>query len=144
MKKTKANPELPHMINLVVGDWSHDGHNMTEQSTIKCNLEKKDLEKAYKKGTKVVGFNLTEEVCADYEDMSMPAEIAEKLKVAGIDANEYVEHEDGEELSFAYNHEAFTELWLRIAQLGNPDLKYEMSSNESPNINIGGYGLLGS
>lgn len=30
--------ELPHIINLVVGDWSGDGHNKTEQSTIKCNI----------------------------------------------------------------------------------------------------------
>ncbi len=137
--------DLPHMINLVVGDWSHDGHSMTEQATIKCNLEKKDLEKAYEKGSKKVGFDLTEEVCADYEDMSMPAEIVEKLKAAGIDALEYAEKdEDEEDLSFAYNWEAFVELWLRIARLGNPELKYEMSSSESPNINIGGYGLLGS
>lgn len=139
-----SKPELPHMINLVVGDWSHDGHNMTEQSTIKCNLTKKDLEKAYKKGCKKVGFDLTEEVCADYEDMSVSDDVIEKLRAADIKPEDFIENDDDDGWSFSYNWEAFTELWLRIAKLGNPDLEFEMCSNDSPNINIGGYGLLGS
>jgi len=138
-----SKPELPHMINLVVGDWSHDGHSMTEQSTIKCNLDKKGLEKAYKKGSKKVGFDLTEEVCEAYEDMSVSDDVVEKLRTAGIKPEDFIENEGGE-WSFAYNWEAFTELWLRIAKLGNPNLEFEMCSNDSPNINIGGYGLLGS
>lgn len=136
--------ELPYMINLVVGDWSGDGHNKTEQSTIKCNIEKKELEKAYKKGTKKIGFDLTQEVCEEYEDMSMPITIAEKLKAAGIDPLEYAEQEEGrEDMSFSYDWIAFIKLWLRIAKLGNPNLEYDMSSSDNQNINVGGYGLLG-
>jgi len=134
------DPELQHTINLVLGDYSHDGHSRTDTVTIISNLEKKDVVKAYKKGCEKVGFNLTDDVCADYEDMAMPAEIAEKLKAAGIDPNDFVEVLD-ENLSFDYNGGAFAELWLRIAQLGNPDFKYKVTEDESPNINIGGYGL---
>lgn len=137
------NNSLLHTINLVVGDWSHDGHSKTETVTILSNLDKKALEKAYKKGSKKVGFDLETDVCADYEDMSMSEDISEKLKAAGIKPHDYVE-EDEAGLSFSYNHEAFATLWLDIARLGNPDLKYEITADNNTTINIGGYGLLGN
>jgi len=142
MKKS----ELEHFITLTLGDWSHDGHSQTDVITVRCNVDKKDLEKAYKKGTKKLGFDLTEDVCADYEDMSASADVIEKLKTAGIKPEDFIENEDEDDegWSFAYNVEAFASLWLRIAQLGDPDLKYELVETNPNNINIGGYGLFGS
>lgn len=141
------NPDLPHMINLVLGDWSGDGHSKTETVTILSNLEKKDVAKAYKKGTKKVGFNLTEEVCAEYEDNNISREQVEKLAELGIPKDAYLDSydleqdEEDSEDGFSLWTNGFAELWLRIAQLGNPDFKYEVTTHDSPNINIGGYGM---
>ncbi len=139
-------PELEHSITLTLGDWSHDGHSQTEVITVKCNVDKKDLEKAYKKGTKKVGFDLTEDVCADYEDGSVSDEVIEKLRDAGIKPEDFAEKGDADDegWSLAYDYEAFAGLWMRIAQLGDPDLKYEVAPTNPNNINIGGYGLFGS
>lgn len=145
MKKTK-DPTFSHTITLTVGDWSHDGHSKTEVVTVRCNIDKKNLEKAYKNGTKKVGFNLTENVCADYEDMSVTPEIIKKLKDAGINSEDFIENESDEGdddncWSFAYNCEAFADLWMTIAKLGDPDIKYELCEDNDTNINVGGYGL---
>lgn len=129
------------MINLVLGDWSGDGHSKTEIVSILSNLLKNDIEKAYKKGCKKVGFDLTKDVCAEYEDMSASKEVVEALRAVGFKPEDFLEEDDDGDWSFAYNGDAFAELWLRIAQLGNPDFKYEITTHNTPNINIGGYGL---
>lgn len=134
--------KLPHLINLIVGDWSHDGHSMTETITISCNLDKKETVKAYKKGTKKVGFDLTDDVCSDYEDMSVDPEVIKKMREAGIRVEDFIkQYEDDSSWSFEYDATSFAEVWLQIARLGNPDLEYEINVHDSPNINIGGYGL---
>lgn len=134
------DPSLVHMINLVVGDWSRDGHSMSETVTILSNLDKESVEEAYKLGTLKVGFDLTEEVCSDYEDMSVPDDVIRKLKAVGINPDAFIE-QDGDQWSFHYDYEAFARLWLRIAELGNSTLRYETTDDESPDINVGGYGL---
>jgi hypothetical protein len=149
-----SKPTFPNMVNLVLGDWSHDGHSMTETVTISCNLDKKALESAYKKGTKKLGVDVDEDVASDYEDSTISFENWQKFAAAGMtleqlfddndyDVKESTEAVDNEE-AFNIYHSAFVKLWLFTAKQGNPEFEYTIEEDNSPNINIGGYGLFGS
>lgn len=152
-KKPAKDPTLPHMINLVVGDWSGDGHSKTETVTVSSNLDKSAVLKAYKKGTKKLGFDLSQDVAADYEDNVVSKEQWEKFAAAGLtledlfgsskgDIDDATEDLAGEEApGFGVYAEAFAHLWLFIVRQGDSNFRYSINETDSPNINIGGYGL---
>ncbi len=137
----KENLELPYMINLVMGDWSADGHSQTETVTIKSNLDKKGVEDAYKSGVKKTKVDLSKDVARDYEDNIISKKIVNKLCKFGFKiedcSNDFRADEDG----YGLWTDGYALAWLFIAQIGNPDFKYEVTNDDSPNINIGGYGL---
>jgi hypothetical protein len=127
---------------MVVGDWSHDGHSQTATVTIKSNLDHKALTKAYKRGEKKTDVNFEAEVASNYEDNELPGEVVEKLEKHGFKLEDVIDpqtydDEDGRVLWV----DEYAEIWLFIAAVGNPSFKYEIMTNDSPNINIGGYGL---
>jgi hypothetical protein len=136
--------ELKHTINLIVGDWSHDGHNMTDTVTIHSNLNVKELEAAYKKGAKKIGVDPTKEIAEEYEDNKISKEAYDKLVTHGFDVKDLIDVPDPDESEDSYDlysSEAFSEIWLFVAKTGNPDFEYEMLEESDNSINIGGYGL---
>lgn len=136
------------MINLVMGDWSGDGHSQTATVTILSNIDKKALEKAYKAGVKKTGVDFENEVAEEYEDNTISAEIVEKLAKHGFKIEDYSEDEEPDEEDddprYCLWTDGYSLAWLFVAQVGNPDFKFEVIEDDSPNINIGGYGLLGN
>lgn len=124
-------------ITLVVGDWSGDGHDKTENIFIKCNRSIDEVNEAYKAGTKIVGFDLVDSLCEEYEDRRIPIEAVTSLQDNGIE----IDWDDEVDPDVGVNiyHEEFVEIYLAIVKLGDPDFKYERQS--PPVINIGGYGL---
>jgi hypothetical protein len=132
--------ELSHIINLIIGDNSRDGHEKTETITISCNLTKAQLEKAYTAGAKKLGFDLSVDVARKYKDSSISEDFVKKLRAVGIDPTEFLEQDDGG-WSFGYPSTSFIELWLRIATLGDPSLVFEYMVKTRSDIFVGGYGL---
>lgn len=134
--------ETPFRVRLVVGDWSTDGHSMTKDIWVLSNRRVSDMELAYQKGSRIVGVDLTRDVCVEYEDSVLPAEVLVKLINAGFKGLEDFElkggmiYDDTEYLA----PEEFAKLWLFIASKGDPEMKTEVLEDELP-INIGGYGL---
>ena len=128
-------------ITLRLGDWSNDGHGRTEIFCIKSSLTVAQLEIAFAKGSKKVGFNLTDH-CADYEGCVFPVENYEKLLTMGLDDelkdSDLLDEDDEPELHLGC--EDYTRFHMFICQLGDPNLVYEWVSDENV-INIGGYGL---
>lgn len=137
---------MKHIITLVLGDWSHDGHNQSETVNIRTNLNKKEMEKAYRAGTEKLGFDFCAEVAEDYEDNSVPSEYWELLKQAGY-KNEGLEKEavkfnDGE---ISLWTDSFIDIYLFIVKLGNDKFESErLLDKDNPQIKIGGYGLFSS
>jgi len=142
-----VSKELKHQINLVLGDWSGDGHNQTATVTIRCNLDKKQLEKAYKAGCKKTGVNFADEVASDFEDNTISKEIVEKLAKHVFKIEDYSEDEQpGEspatgEVGYSLWTDGYAAAWMFIAKVGNSELEYEEMTDDSPDIHIGGYGL---
>lgn len=139
------------LVNLVVGDWSNDGHGISETITVNCNIDKDAIMAAYKAGSEKTGVDLVDGVCIDYEDNAIRKRDWDKLAAHGItleqvlgefkgsikDAKKALARDEG----FALYGKAFAMIYMLMAKLGDPTLEYEVSEDDSPNINIGGYGL---
>lgn len=139
--------ELKHKTELVVGDWSCDGHEKQDNILIVSNLTSEEIARAYQKGVKVVGFDLTEEVAVDYEDSSLSEEQQKMLLKANCPLEEISfnyryakEHPEvgGDWASFSGGE--FAELYLWFVEQGNPNFKFEYVAPNVPRLNVGGYG----
>lgn len=140
MSQKNETDGLLHVTNLTMGDWSYDGHNQTSVKTIVSNLSTKQIEEAYKAGTKIVGFDLTKDVARDYEDTELPSEFADMLRKHGFDVDSEIEKHVDEENGFILWIDTFPKIFFFIVKLGNPDFRYA-EAEQKQNINIGGYGL---
>ena len=79
-----------HTINLVLGDWSHDGHGITDTVTIKCSHTSEQIKEAYNQAVKNLGFpDLVEDACEEYEDSYLRLAFAQKL-VRAVQKQEHV------------------------------------------------------
>jgi hypothetical protein len=123
-------------ITLVIGDWSGDGHEMTQRIAYVTNRPRGAIEKAYRMGTKEIGFDLSEE-CKAYQNDLLEVSRAKTLNDAGWKWKDQV----GSAL-FSMTPEMFADAWMFIAKLGDSNLCYELIKPST--INIGGYGLLGT
>lgn len=166
-----STPELLHIIELVVGDFSGDGHGQTDTTVIRSNLSPKEIRTAYQLGVNKSGVELFF-IARDYEDGCLYSVDAQKLVAAGLNPDNYVEEMPGKILhkygcnakrgyecyctnyvevpwddpdaSASMSGESFTRLYIDLIKLGNPDFEYEVAIKDYTNrIHIGGYGLLG-
>ena len=140
--------ELTNIISLVIGDWSGDGHSQSNTIVIKSNLDKKAIEKAYKKGTKKLGFDFIKDIAADYADQNLSKERLDVLLKHGLKTKDLdldfdlkrKEYEEGPGVNIW--HDDYVEIYLFIVKLGNEEFKYELLEGDvNPTIHIGGYGL---
>lgn len=160
MDAEQTNADLPHLVDLVLGDWSNDGHGLTETITVRCNLTPQQLEDAYNAGVEQLGLDVEDDVARDYEDPFLYFDQWEKLAAKGMTLERLFAHElKGEYASYLFDdateflkepvddegfqidEQAYVELWLFTASLGDPSLKWEVTEDDSPHVRIGGYGL---
>lgn len=131
--------DMNHIVQIEIGDSSGDGHDKRELFTFSCTHSAFDVREAFRRGSEIVGFNLTE-YCEAYEDNSVPQEVFEKLKEHGAIsswlANDIEEYNNGEPY---LDQETYVKSYMIIAQKGLPELRYSM--RRSPAIKAGGYGL---
>lgn len=133
---------MEHLVKVVLGDWSGDGHSITDSEVIQTNLTSNEIVKAYYEGSKIVGFNLSDDACCDYQDSLLRGDQVKKLRDAGINLDYDDSHEDpieDEEDGVSLLAEEFLELYFEICKLHRPDLQYKIVKLSQ--INIGGYGL---
>lgn len=125
-----------HEIQLVMGDWSDDGHGKTETVRIRSNLPALELQAAYLKGVEITGVHLTSSIASEYEDSIFPQEAIDSLAKFGVNPESYLEEYEDDWIVTA---ETFHWIWLFIARIGNPELEWEEFRADT--LNIGGYGL---
>lgn len=144
-----------HLTRLVVGDYSGDGHRIHDSFSITSNLDTEQITAAYWKGTEIVGFNFVDVVAEAYEDGSIHVPEARKLLAAGLDLNKYLDedpyNDDGgvdpcwlnDDSQAWLGSMSFTDIYLEICKLGNPEFTWEFNDGWKNTIEIGGYGLFG-
>jgi hypothetical protein len=131
------------LLILTVGDWSNDGHGMTAEIVFESNRDAVELQEAYTRGVAIVGFDLSQEVAANYDDALFPTAKLELLEAHGFadhkdDDNETAEwYED--DAGYMIDPDGFADAYLFIASLGDPALVYKRVP--IPRVTIGGYGL---
>jgi hypothetical protein len=76
---------------IVIGDWSHDGHNQEEFFTFKCSHDEKTVQKAYKEAVKKCKVSLHDEnkkgitaICCNYEESTINEDQVTALKELGV------------------------------------------------------------
>lgn len=125
---------VAHQIALIVGDYSFDGHCRRDTVVVSSSLPKDQLLAAYKRGCEVVGFDLTKDVCSEYDDSTIPKYALQKLAKVG-----YSVEFAGEDGADYVSSQTFADVWLFIATKGDPSLVTTII--DPPSLNIGGYGL---
>lgn len=127
-------------IELVVGDWSKDGNGISETFLFEVNLNKEQIYKAYKKGSKVLGYDLIETTCRYYEE-SYISEACwnDFLSRTKTKLNDYTIDEPYED-NVTICPETWAQMYWAVCKLGNESLTYEKVENDG-RITINGYGL---
>ena len=130
---------MKHIINIVVGDWSGDGHNVTSTFVMKSNFSREEMKAAYEIATEMVGFDITKHLCQEHEDWYISAELVEKFQGFGISLDLEEDFENDER--FEMTPEDFVNLYIKLINLSAQGFEHEMI--KGVDVNIGGYGLLG-
>lgn len=125
-----------YLIKLVVGDWSGDGHEKTQNYYIYSNLSKKDIDESLKLAKNKLTFDVRN-IASDYEERGMSAKQAAKLTEYNFKFDDDNIENDG---SVYLTPEIFVDIYLFSIKLGNDNFEYTLLKPDFT-INIGGYGL---
>jgi hypothetical protein len=119
-----------NIIELIVGDWSGDGHEETSSILFDVTgASRSSLDAYHNQGCEILGSKLSRQ-CQEYGDDAFSFDFISRLKAHNIptlDPSEFL------------TPLAFAETYMQIAKLACPDLSWEYIEFE--NLNIGGYGL---
>lgn len=104
-----------NLMKLNVGDWSKDGHNISEQVLLLCNKEVFQIQEAYKNSCKLVGlqFNNNE----DYTELTRDIQGYDKYKKLQslILLNEYTNNYlNNYQIDLLSKYKGFSELFNEI------------------------------
>lgn len=103
------------LVDIVIGDWSKDGHNQSDKFTFDINCTVKEMQEAYKASCEKFGFQFHRAdtyagrntnftgvdnpicICHEYEDNIIPVEVIDILEKNGYDDEDvgYLRREDG-------------------------------------------------
>lgn len=126
-------------INLVVGDWSGDGHCQTKTIQVQSSLNMNELQAVYKKAAKKTKVQFVDAVAAEYENNMISEDDFKKLQSAGIVMDEIFFRDENGEWDYSLDETSFATLYLEMIKLVHPTFVYTIVDN--PGIMIGGYGL---
>ena len=131
-----------HKINLVVGDWSDDGHGKTHTESIRSNLSKQEIEDAYERGIFKLDERSITDYCKEYESSSAPMEFLNILEGHGFEVSKIEEYKESCDNDYDFcliNVKEYVDIYMFICEIGNNKLAWERVKGD--NLNIGGYGL---
>lgn len=129
-----------YLIKYTLGDWSGDGHGITESFILKSNVNCHSFRDALDRGQKITGINL-DRLCSDYDDRLVPNGIYNYLKSKGVVFDKWQMEEYDAYNKFYIEVQQFMDLVLVLAREGNPNLEVGYLE-DIQNINSGyGYGL---
>ena len=104
------------LIEFIIGDWSGDGHSISEKIIVISSHSLLDVREAYKKGVLQTGIDLFE-ICNEYEEGTIPKEV--------IPLFDHVEIEEGYEDEIMPSPKEFFQAILKLIRIGNEEIKFE-------------------
>jgi hypothetical protein len=135
---------LPHQYDIVIGDWSGDGHGQCDHFTFDCSHPEKEIHAAYRKAVEKCGIGLHEpgkddkfkQVLGDYEDCYILADDYAKLVELGVglpDHYDYVERYGEAGTKYGFHPKGVAALFLEMVRTQLEGFGYEFV--ERPVIN---------
>lgn len=118
-------------VRITIGDWSEDGHGVSEQYVFDSNKSVREIRQAYKNSCKSTGLSFNHnqdytglnlgygserQIATEYEDSSLSDLAKEILTKFGIDYANYVEEPDVDN---------FCDLLINFIKVSLPDLELE-------------------
>lgn len=131
-----------NMMKLVVGDWSNDGHGMSEFVYFNCNMPEHEVKKAYLEAVAKCGVGLHDPrkgedhvaICSEYEERTIPLIYKEQLEKAGVDFSIVGGIEEAGSWC-DFSEKAIAQIFLQLVKTVRPDFKYEIVNDQVPCIN---------
>jgi hypothetical protein len=135
--------ELDNKIKLCVGDYDNDGHGRYKIYSFEYNKTVPELQKGYKESVSKTGVHIVEKVCRCYEDSGIPKSLLETiLKNHPSKLLQMIVDNSEEEFCELDDYASgFCEIYLEFVKMSIPDLVWKNVEEETPVIQIGGYGL---
>jgi hypothetical protein len=138
------------MLSIEVGDWSGDGHGMTETLLINVNRTNAEIMAAYKEAStacRVTVLGDTQrkgmiKLFREYEDNKIPTEAVYRLRELGIVFEDILDDptEDEKGCIYCFQAEDVARLFLEMVRTKLPGFTYDFV--EYPTLVNGlGYGL---
>lgn len=154
-----------YTLEYSLGNPSGDGHGKCERHFAKSNYSPKEISKAYKSATELLGFDFVKEIATDYMDGSISCKYTGKLLKHGIlkpsdfeyseeEWKEYIDsisengsfdYEDLNEDFYGLDQDTFVDIFVKIIKLILPD--FELTEIITPTdgylseLEGAGYGL---
>lgn len=134
--------ELNHIIEIEVGDYSRDGHNMSDIMYIKSNYSGEEIDKSFErlKQKTEIDFQF---ICDDHEDNTIHEEDLEKFVKHGLLTQEEIDECKEDSEYYVYSAKDLALFALDTLQKFDPEFKYEqyVPQTEQCNALLGiGYG----
>ncbi len=144
---TSADP-MSHVITVIMGDHSGDGHGQTHQLVIRCNLSSTKLMNSYRNAVtaKKVPFDVMREVCSKYEQSYITVEQLKQLRDAGLKyaiEDEEARVEDGK-IQLEDSEEEYFPLFFAVLEqlvFGGDKDKFRWEKVQTERMVIGAYGM---
>lgn len=140
------DPTLVNIVSLVVGD-CHGRDQHTETYSIRANKTMAEINKSHGMASKLYDFYLTEE-CAVYEDDHFSEDFRTRARDAFHNRPDIANmpclkafKDDGYTYDNCVESETFVTLYLEIAKLVDPDLRWIFKDTSDYETSIGGFGL---
>jgi hypothetical protein len=127
-----------HIIDFKIGDWSHDGHNMTETLILKSDYDASYINIVIEKANEALGFNIRN-LCSDYKESSISAEIMKQIfeYCGNYLYNWEIDSESEDDVDLEV--ESFADMIVAILNATDPHLCLSILQTES--LRGFGYGL---
>jgi len=131
-----------HKFNIDIGDWSSDGHGKCKSFLFESSHSVEDVREAYFAAGKKLKKNWPEEVCHDYGDYSVTAEVLRELKQVGFEFKDCdFDGEEGADDEVCYpSEEGMLQLTVWFIKQGNPEIKLkQISTPKVPSLAFYGF-----
>lgn len=130
-------------LKIVIGDWSHDGHNQSEFVYFDSSLSEAEVKEAYREAVAKCGVGLHgpgrgekhTAICDKYEQRTFSLELKEKMEAIGVDftqvgGSEIVEGQWGD-----FGGKGIAKLFLQLVKAVRPGFQYDIINDRVPCIN---------
>lgn len=135
-------------MNIIFGDYWDDGHGKYTKLSMRCNKTPTELMEAEKESEVLTGYQFQTNgkyptICNDYEDRNIPDNVIEDLIIKGFNNVETHGTDTWPLHELENGIDDFAEFFMRWLKMSTPDLEWEWTTNETPEVifNCRGYGL---